>query len=284
MGRLLYSFFYVISLLPFWFLYGISNVLYFFVYKIFNYRNLVTLTNLQNAFPEKTEAEINAIAKQYYKNLCDSIVETIKLTSISEKELNKRFTGNWHIMQAAFDSGRVAQGHLSHLFNWEWGIVAANWNVPYSFVGIYSKVSSNAMDFFMKKLRSKSGSVLVEMDEMNAAITEVQSKKSVWGFIADQNPSEPRRGVWVPFFGQETSFFKGAELIARRYNNIVFFVKIQRVKRGYYNIVITERFTNPKTTSDGEITTAYVQFLEESIRQQPDNWVWSHRRWKHKRS
>jgi Kdo2-lipid IVA lauroyltransferase/acyltransferase len=270
-----------ISILPFRVLYIISDVMYFIIYRLFKYRIAVVKENLLKSFPNKSIEELYVIEKKFYSNLCDSIVETIKLITISMPQLNKRITANWQVITQEHATGRVAQGHLSHLFNWEWGTVACNVNTPYQFVGIYNKVTNKAFNQLMQYIRGRSGTLLIDMNDMQAQMGEIQKGNTLWGFIADQNPSEPRRSAWITFLGRPTAFYKGAELVARRYNNIVFFGKIQRVKRGYYNIVLHKAFDQGKLTTDGEITTAYVRFLEQSIHEQPDNWVWSHRRWKH---
>jgi Kdo2-lipid IVA lauroyltransferase/acyltransferase len=283
MYYILYTVFYCFSLLPFWVLYGISNVLYYIIYKLLGYRKEVTKNNLTLSFPEKSEAEIQTIMDEFYKNLCDSVVETIKLLSISRKELDKRMKTNWEILADDIAKGRVMQAHLSHLFNWEMGTVAAGWNMTHTFTGLYNQVSYTPMDRLMKKIRSRSGALMIEMNSMLGVMAELQEKNTMWGFIADQNPSEPRRGVWVNFLGRETSFFKGAEVVARRYGNAVYFGRLIKVKRGYYEIVLEKIYDNGRDTKDGEITTAFVRYLEECIRKQPSNWVWSHRRWKHVR-
>ncbi|MFM2386581.1 MAG: hypothetical protein RL660_1338 [Bacteroidota bacterium] len=275
---------YPLSWLPFKLLYLLSDALRFILYKILKYRVTVVRQNLQLSFPEKSAEALLCIEKAFYRNLCDSIVETIKLLSISKAELNKRMTANWDVIENEYGKGKVVQGHLSHLFNWEWGTVVCNWNTRFQFVGPYNKPSSKAMDEILCKIRSRSGTEFVDMNEINLVMGHYQSKETLWGFIADQNPSEPRRSAWLDFLGRETAFFKGAELIARRYGNVVIFGCIKKVKRGYYHIELTKVFDDAKQTSDGEITTMYVRYLEKCIREQPENWLWSHRRWKHVRS
>ncbi len=282
MYYLLKGILYPISLLPLGILYGLSNFLYFVLYTCFGYRKVVTRNNLLLSFPEKSVAEIIDIEKKFYLNLCDSIVESIKLISISKKELGKMFTTNFEILDKPFAEGRNAQSHISHLFNWEAATVHAGWFMNYQFVGIYNRISSKAFNKLMYTTRSRSGVQMIDMDDMQVAIPKVQKQPNImWGIISDQNPSEPRRGHWHEFLHRETVFFKGAELIARRYNNVVFFGKIVKVKRGKYKIELVEAFANGGATKDGEITTAYIKYLEECIKQQPENWVWSHRRWKH---
>jgi Kdo2-lipid IVA lauroyltransferase/acyltransferase len=283
MYYLLLILFYPISILPFWVLYGISDVMYVMVYKIFGYRKKVVMDNLRKSFPEKTQEELEIIARKFYRNLCDSIVETIKLLTISNAEINKRFTCNYDVVNNETGKGRIVQAHLSHTFNWEWGTVASNLNMNVTFTALYNRITNNAFNKLMYKMRTRSGSNMVDMDDMQKVMADYQKQDICWCFIADQNPSEPRRGAWVDFFGRETSFFKGAELIARRYNNIVLFGSIKKLRRGFYHLELIKKYDNARQTSDGEITTAYVRYLEDEIRNQPENWVWSHRRWKHTR-
>jgi KDO2-lipid IV(A) lauroyltransferase len=252
------------------------------MYHVVGYRKEITMANLLQAFPEKIEADRIQIAKNYYKNLCDNILETIKLLSISKSELNKRFTSNWDTLNTAFNNNKAVVGYLSHQFNWEWGSVVANWNMPYTFVGTYLPLTNLAFDKLILKIRSRSGSLLVSVPDMQSQMTEMQNKnKIVWGFIADQNPSDIKRVLWFDFLNKKTAFAKGAEFVARRYNNMVYFGTTEKIKRGYYHLHLTLMFDNPKSTSEGEITSAYVKFLEKTIKHQPENWVWSHRRWKH---
>jgi KDO2-lipid IV(A) lauroyltransferase len=279
---IIYFFLYLISLLPFRVLYLFSTSLFFIFYKILGYRKKVTWENLSLSFPEKSTEELKKIMDAFYLNLCDSIVETIKLLSITEKELEKRMKVNWQELDKAYLNNRKAQVYMSHQFNWEWGTVLANWKMQDRFTGIYLPLSNKIFDKLMIKIRSRSGTQLIPIQEFNSQLKDIQQQKITWGFIADQNPSDPKRVSWNSFLGRITAFAKGAEFVARRYNNMVFFGETIKLKRGYYEIKLKLAFETPKETLDGEITEAYVHFLEESIKSQPQNWVWSHRRWKHK--
>ena len=223
------------------------------------------------------------IEKRYYHNLCDSIVETIKMLSINEKELNKRFTSNWQIVNQPEIINKNAQAMLTHSFHWEWGVAVANNNIPkHQFIAIYNPISSKVFEKIMYKVRTRFGTQLVNMNELNKNLAVKQKEKIIWGIVADQNPSGPDRSHWANFLGRKTAFFKGAELIARRYNNTVIFGQTIKLKRGYYHLQLEVKYNNPNETKNGEITDEYVKFLEKCIQQHPENWVWSHRRWKHK--
>lgn len=281
MYYLLYALLYPISLLPFRVLYALSDGLYFLIYHVVAYRKAVTKDNLRISFPEKTEDEIDAIMRKYYANLCDSIVETIKMITISQKTLDKRMTCNWEVFERMTSDERNGQGFMSHQFNWEWGTLICNWHVPRRFTGLYMPLTNNAFERLFLTIRGRAGMKLIRVQDMQKEMAAVQQEKTLWGFIADQNPSDPRRVSWNDFFNRKTAFFKGPEFVARRYNNLVFFGEIIKLRRGYYHIEMKLAFEQPRETKEGEITEAYVRFLEDSIKRQPENWVWSHRRWKH---
>ncbi len=281
MYYLIYGGLYLISLLPFWCLYAISDLLYLLLYHGIGYRKKVVNENLTLSFPEKSQQEIEVITQKYYHNLCDGIVEIIKMLSISQQELDRRMTCNWEVFDLMTSQQRNGQGFMSHQFNWEWGTLICNWHVPRRFTGIYLPLTSPVFERLFYKMRSRAGMKLVTVQNMQKEMTALQNQETLWGFIADQNPSDPKRVSWNDFMHRKTAFFKGPEFVARRYNNLVFFGEIIKLKRGYYEIKMKLAFENPRDTQEGEITEAYVRFLEDSIKRQPENWVWSHRRWKH---
>lgn len=272
---------YPISFLPYAVLYRIADLLYLIIWKILRYREKVTRENLSLSFPEKSQQEIEEIMNKYYHNLCDSIVETIKLLTVSTKELDRRMKVNWEILNMMTEQNRNAQGYLSHQFNWEMGTVLCNYHSPRRFTGLYLPLNNKAFDRLFIKIRTRLGTHLVPVQQMQKEMASLQQQETFWGFIADQNPSDPKRVSWNDFFHRKTAFFKGPEFVARRYNNIVYFGEFIKLRRGYYEIKLRLAFENPSETKDGEITAAYVHFLEDSIKRQPENWVWSHRRWKH---
>ena len=281
MYYLIYAILYPISLLPFRILYRLSDILYFILYTVFGYRKEVVKINLTRSFPEKSTLEIESITQKYYVNLCDSIVETIKMISISKQELDKHMICNWEVFDSMTIQNRNGQGYMSHQFNWEWGTLICNWHVPRRFTGLYMPLSNQAFDRLFLQIRGRAGMKLIRVHDMQKEMAALQNQETLWGFIADQNPSDPKRVSWNDFLNQKTAFFKGPEFVARRYNNLVYFGEIIKLRRGYYEIKMKLAFENPKETKEGEITEAYVRFLEDSIKRQPENWVWSHRRWKH---
>jgi len=281
MYYLLYAFLYLFSLLPFWVLYGLSDFLYVIIHHCFHYRNTIIISNLSISFPEKSIAEIEDIKRKYYRNLCDSIVETIKLISISKEELHRRIQCNWEIFDLMTTQDRNGQAFMSHQFNWEMATVLCNWYAPRRFTGLYMPINNPIFNRLFQRIRSRSGTLLIRVQDMQKELPAIQQNKTFWGFIADQNPSDPKRVSWNYFMHRQTAFFKGPEFVARRYNNIVYFGEMIKLRRGYYEIKMKLAFEHPRETKEGDITEAYVRHLEDSIKRQPENWVWSHRRWKH---
>ncbi|MBK7764561.1 MAG: lysophospholipid acyltransferase family protein [Bacteroidetes bacterium] len=216
------------------------------------------------------------------RNLCDNIVETIKPISISKSELDKRMICNWEVFESMTSQNRNGQAFMSHQFNWEWATVICNWYPPRRFTGIYMPLTNKAFDKLMFTIRSRANMKLIRVHDMQKEMASLQNQETLWGFIADQNPSDPKRVSWNDFMHRKTAFFKGPEFVARRYDNLIYFGEIIKLKRGYYEIKMKPAFEHPRETNEGEITEAYVRFFRGQHQTPPENWVWSHRRWKHK--
>ena len=244
------------------------------------YRKEIVFYNLAIAFPEKTHEERKKIAKQFYKNLIDTLIETIKLLSISEKEFNKRALIDLDECNALGRKGLNIQFQSGHQMNWEYinWAVAKKLEIP--FVGVYMKISNKALDRLFYKQREKFGTVLVAAQEFKARMHKVFSSQYSLALAADQNPGSPEHAYWLYFFSKPAPFVTGPDKGARRNRSAVVFVKFIKVKRGYYKFetkLITE---DASTLKEGELTLLYRDFLEETIREHPDNYLWSHRRWK----
>ncbi|PSL49077.1 KDO2-lipid IV(A) lauroyltransferase [Chitinophaga niastensis] len=282
MYYLLLAFCYGLSVLPFPVLYFISDVLYFLVYYVFGYRRKVVMENLKQAFPEKSKEEITILAKKYYHNLTDMMVETIKLLTMSKGELQKRFQCDLTVLHNLYAQGKSCQLHLGHNFNWEWANLFCMQGVDYPFLVVYMPLTSKPADRMFRHFREKFGTILIPANDMSNSMKPWMSKQYLIALVADQNPGNPRRCYWYPFLNKMTPFYKGPEMGAKRNNIPVVFVDIRKVKRGYYKAAIKLAFEEPINEPEGKITEAFVRYLEKNIYEQPDVWVWSHRRWKHK--
>lgn len=274
---------YPVSLLPLRVLYGLSDTAFFILYHVTGYRKDVVLDNLRHAFPQKPEQELLAIRKANYKSFCDQWVETLKLLSISERQLNKRITANWEVFQELYKEGRNTHVLLGHTFNWEWANVACAWNVRQQFSGIYLPLSSKPFDKLMLHLRSRSGALLISMKALKRGLVALKGKQYILAQIADQNPSVTEVAEWISFMNREAPFFKGTEQMARRTKSAVVFAGIKKVKRGYYHIQLQLFCDDASQLEEGTLLKSYVHFMEEQLKAQPENWMWTHRRWKHQR-
>ena len=238
------------------------------------------MDNLAIAFPEKSVSERKLIAKKFYKNLTDTFIETIKLLSISEKEFSKRAVMDLDACNALAASGKCIQFSCGHQMNWEYGhrIMAKNMSIPW--VGVYMKITNKALDRLFFTLRSKDGAVLVAAQEFKTRMHQVFSKQYALGLAADQNPGSPDAAYWLYFFNKATPFVTGPDKGAIKNNTAVVFTKFIKIKRGFYEFVPAIITENGASLAPGELTNLYRDYLEATIREHPDNYLWSHRRWK----
>ena len=241
------------------------------------------LQNLRTAFPEKSEEEIRCIARKFYRLFIDSFIETIKLLSCGTKFLEKRFYVNWNEVNKLYEQGFSCQMHLGHNFNWEWGNTYISTSVPQKVAVVYMPIANKVMERLFLKLRSKTGSAMVPAtptDKFRSALKELQNEKFLLGLVADQSPGNPSKAYWLNFFGKPTAFVTGPEKGARLNKLPVLFAVMRRIKRGHYEGIVNLATQNPRDLKDGELTVMFARFLEGVIREQPENWLWSHRRWK----
>ncbi len=280
MYYIIYAPLYLISLLPFFILYRISDFAFFIIYYVAGYRKDVVFQNLDIAFPEKTSEEKKIIAKKFYRNLTDTFIETIKLLSISDKEFNKRATMDLDACNALAAQGKNLQFSCGHQMNWEYGnwVMSQNMSVPW--VGVYMKINNKALDKLFFKLRSKKGTVLVAAQEFKSRMHQVFASSYSLGLAADQNPGVPHTAYWLYFFGKAAPFVPGPDKGAIKNNAVVVFTKFIKTKRGFYKFVPTVITENGNELKEGELTLLYRDYLEATIRESPDNYLWSHRRWK----
>ncbi len=279
MYYLVYGFFYLFSLLPFWFMYLLSDGISFLLYYIIRYRRKVVKSNLFIAFPEKTEAERKKTEREFYTNFTDNWIEFVKLFSISKKELNKRFTGDYKLLNELHFAGHNVQVNLGHYFNWEYANVAYGMNVISPFIVVYKPISDKVIDRIFYKVRTRFGSQMVSAKNYRQDFAPFAKKRFTLVLVADQSEF-PEKAYWAPFFGKQATFVKGPERTAVTNLASVTMATIKKIKRGYYHSDLVLLTTDPGSLSKGEITKQMVAFIENSIREQPANYLWSHRKWK----
>lgn len=270
----------MLSLLPWGIIYLISDFFYFIAYYIIGYRKKVVMGNLAIAFPEKTEAERIRIAKIFYHQFIDSLVEMIKLISISKKEFQKRFSVNIEVLNNLYDTTDKVQIVTGHFFSWEFANLGVSLLSKFPFVVVYMPLANKSFDKLIYKMRSKFGTILIPATEFKSTFHQYSKNKYSLILVADQNPGNPGNAYWLPFFGRMTPFVKGPEKGAKNNDTTVLYVNFYKVKRGHYKTDIELVTTHPNSFAEGELTKLLVKKVEDSVKQNPANYLWSHRRWK----
>ncbi len=289
MGALTYylalPFIYGISLLPYPLLFILSDVLNLIVFSFLGYRKEVILTNLRNSFPKKNEQEIHLIAKKFKSWFCDMVLESLT-TLTASPEVIKR-----HVSVEGFELLRnyAAQRQsiiivLGHYGNWE--LAGARYSqekdIPPLYV-IYHPLQNPYSDRLAYHMRTRHGTRLYSMKDTGKSMLRDRDLLTATAFIADQTPS-PERAYWMEFLEQDTPIYLGTEALAKKLGYPVVYISISRPRRGYYHMRAETIVPDPAVTSPGEITEIHTRRLEKDIRNTPEIWLWTHRRWKHRRT
>jgi KDO2-lipid IV(A) lauroyltransferase len=240
------------------------------------------MKNLQQSFPEKSEAELKIIARKFFRNFTDNWIETIKLFSISKKSLNKRVTANMDVFTKLYNEGKPVQLNLGHFFNWEIMTLYTGINQPYTFLTVYYPQANKVTDRLFLRLRSRWGNPQLSSRNMARAIMPWRKKKFLLALGADQNPPYPEKAYWLNFMNRPTGFLVGPEKFARIQKTPVVMMTTTRPKRGHYHFEYFLLADDPENLLEGELIRNYVRHLEDNIKLQPEIYLWSHRRWKHK--
>jgi len=275
----------IVTLLPLRVLYILSDLIYLLLYYFPSYRRKVVAANLKNSFPAKTEEELKCIEKKFYKHFANLFVETFKLGHMTKAQIMRRFTiSNLEILDKLLKEKRDTIAVLGHYNNWEWSILIPLYT-KYKIVIIYKPLQNKFFNRFINNQRSKYGIVLTPMSLIIREI--INNKKNnintLSVFLTDQTPARGEIKYWTTFLNQDTPVYIGTEKIASKYDMAIVFFNIQKIKRGYYNLNIELLIEHTAGLPEYLITETHVRRLEEIIIEKPEYWLWSHRRWKHKR-
>lgn len=280
-----YPLLWFISILPFKILYFLSDLVYVFVYYVIGYRKKVVKENLALALPHLSDKERLVIEKKSYHHLCDIFLEMAKTMTISKEEMAKRFyITNPEIFREFEAENKSMILMASHYASWEW-LLTMSTQTTLKGVGVYKKISNKYFDQLIRDIRSKFESELVVTRETIPYIAKKQRQKiaCVYGLASDQSPKKDRITYWCDFMGVEAPIHTGPEMIAKKYNIEVIFVKVSRVKRGFYEAQFIPLSKKPKETTEFQITQDFVRLVEKQILEAPEFYFWTHKRWKHKR-
>lgn len=273
-----------LSRIPLWILYGIATPLAFLLDRVIGYRKKVIEGNLKRSFPEKSDKEIERIMHLNYRYLADLVVEAIHSFGMSESEIRRRFrVDNVPMMKNMMDQGKDVILILGHYNNWEWADLIAGLVLPQKTIVIYKPLKNRYFNAYLQRVRAKFGVELLPIRETGNHFRDPDKPLAAYCFVSDQSPSNPRRAYWTTFLNQETAVLYGAERYARMADAAIVFVDIQRPKRGYYHATLNLKSTEPSSYPENGITDQHVSLLEEQIKEKPEFWLWSHKRWKHKK-
>ena len=281
---LIYPFLWLISILPFRLLYAFSDFLYLFVYRIFGYRKKVVKSNLNLVFPEKSKKEINKITKAFYHHLCDMVVESIKSMTISESEMKKRYVfTNVEVIHELEKINKSIALMCGHYASWEWIFILQRY-IKHKSYAIYKRLANPYFDKLVKRIRAKYDTNLITTKEAIPILIKAKNRGelTINGFNADQSPRVKKAYHWNEFMGIKVPIHTGAEMLAKKLDFAVVFMKVRKVKRGYYETTFKTLSINPKDYKDYEITDMFMKLVEQQIYEAPEYYLWTHKRWKHK--
>jgi len=281
LSRLGTYFLYLVSLLPFWFLYLVADLLFVILYYLVSYRRKVVQENLLNSFPEKSEQERKIIERKYFKYMADLMMETIKSVSMSEKSVRRRMIcTNPELMGHYFNQGKSILAAAGHYGNWEMACLSFGFLTDKRRMIVYKPQSNEVFTDFFNKTRSRFGATMISMRQTLRKMIEYKNELTFTVLASDQTPTREDAKYFTNFLNQQTAVFLGVEKLTKVRDCVVIFYRIDLIKRGHYTYTFVPLVEEPKATKPYEITEIHVKYLESLIKEKPEYWLWSHRRWK----
>lgn len=280
---ILYPILWVISILPFPLFYLFSDFICFIIYNVIGYRKRVVRSNIKLALPHLSNEERFQIEKKFYSHMCDMFLEMIKTMSISQKEMEKRFAfTNMEVYYDLEKKNKSIALMCAHYASYEW-VISMNYYTNFKGIGIYKKLANPYFDKLVKRIRSKFKAELITTKETISTIENNYRNKvlSLYGFASDQSPKARSAYHWAPFMGPIVPVHTGAEMLAKRFDMNVIFLRVKKVKRGYYEASFEILSEDAKSVPNYEITDKFLKLVEEQIHEAPEFYLWTHKRWKH---
>ena len=272
----------LISILPFWMLYLFSDFIFFLLNSVIGYRKKVIMDNLSKSFPAKSESELNSIRSKFYKNFADIIVESFKSLTVSEKAMRKRFKlKNPEVFQKLYEQDKGLIMVMGHYTNFEWTAMFMPQLVPQKSFAVYHPLKNERFNSLIVRMRERFGLQLFKMKDTYPFMLENPVKNPLYVFMADQSPHIGKIKYRTPFLNQLTPVHLGVENLAKKCDLAVVFIEVHRLKRGHYEVEAKLLYQDAKDLEQYEITKTHVKELENLINKKPEDWLWSHRRWKY---
>ena len=264
-------------------MYLLSDILYFIAYHLAGYRRRVVRENLAACFPDKTEQERRKIERQYYRHMCDLLIEGAYNLGASPEAIKRRYRlTNRQLVDRYYEQGRTVVLMSAHYGNWEYMVSSLNMQLLHHGIGVGKPLDDKSVAAFITRRRTRYGTQVVDQSDVrqHVAFYDRYHVPCALMMLSDQSPSNPHKSYWTQFLGRDTAFLYGAEYFARKYNYPVLYYSVRKVKRGYYEVTFSPLCERPEELPQYTIVERYVRRLEQEIQAAPQYWLWSHRRWK----
>lgn len=280
---MIYPFLWLISILPHRLFYTFSDLCFFFVYHIFGYRRKVVQENLHLVFPEKSKESIHFIEKKFYHHLCDTFLEMVKSMNLSKEQVRKKYQVENIELVRKIEKDQSIIILCAHYANWEWNVSINNY-VDSKGYAVYQKINNSYFDAFVRKVRAKWNTTLITQKQTVKTVLENHRSqtRAAYGMVSDQSPQVHRAQYWTEFMGIKVPIFNGGEVLARKTGLAVLFLKVSKIKRGHYKAELIPISLDSKATQENEITDTFLRLTEQQIRERPEHYLWTHKRWKHR--
>ncbi|MFS4418637.1 lysophospholipid acyltransferase family protein [Maribacter sp. 2307ULW6-5] len=280
---LVYPFLWFISILPHRLFYAFSDVAFVLVFHIVGYRRDVVQGNLKLVFPRKDKEELARLEKAFFRHMCDMFLETVKTMSLSKEQVQRKYrVQNMEVLRK-LEKERSVLILCAHYANWEWNVSINNY-VDAKGYAVYQPVKNPYFDAFIRKVRARWNTTLITQNQ--TVKTVVRNKRDgvigIFGMVSDQSPQHHRAQYWSPFMGIKVPVFNGAETMARKLDLAVVFLKVSKVGRGHYEARFIPIADRGSQTGEHEITETFLRLTEAQIRERPEHYLWTHKRWKHR--
>lgn len=280
---LVYPALWLVSILPYRLFYLLSDLFFILVYHIVGYRKKVVYENLKLVFPNKKEKEILRIRKDFFKHMCDMFLEMVKTMNLSKEEVKKRYhVKNIEVIQEIEKTTSILIV-CSHFANWEWNVSMNNY-VQSKGYAVYQKIGNDYFDQWIKRVRQRWNTTLITQKQTVKTVlrNKMDGVIGIFGMVSDQSPQAHRAQYWSEFMGIQVPIFNGAETMARKMDLAVVFLKVSKVKRGYYQAEFIPITISGSKTDKYQITDTFLRLTEQQIKEKPEHYLWTHKRWKHR--